>query len=107
LLWGIILWRGVMRQLKWSKNKAGSLNGKVGHVTLFVIAFYPERGYFLASKLPGLNKTILVSSEEAGKRKAEIIYQRYLDFLKGGEWYQEPGARKSQSGLPGKGSSSA
>ena len=78
-----------MRPLKWSKNQAGSLNGKVGHVTLFVIAFYPERGYFLASKLPGLNKIIPVSSEEAGKRKAEVIYQRYFDFLKGAEWYQK------------------
>jgi hypothetical protein len=79
-----------MRQLKWSQNKAGSINGKVGHVTLFVIAYYPDRGYFIAPKLPGLNKTIPVNSEEAGKRKAEVLYQRYLDFLKGAEWYQEP-----------------
>ena len=79
-----------MRQLQWSQNQAGSLNGKIGHVTLFVIAYYPERGYFLAPKLPGLNKTIPVNSDEDGKRKAEVLYQRYLDFLKGAEWYQEP-----------------
>ena len=79
-----------MRQLKWSQNNAGSLNGKVGHVTLFCIAYYPERGYFLAPKLPGLNKTIPVNSEEDGKRKAAVILQRYLDFLKGAAWYQEP-----------------
>jgi hypothetical protein len=79
-----------MRPLKWSQNQAGSLNGKVGHVTLFCIAYYPERGYFLASKLPGVNKTISVNSEEAGKRKAEVLYQRYLDFLNGAHWYQEP-----------------
>jgi hypothetical protein len=79
-----------MRHLKWSKNKAGSLNGKVGHVTLFCIAYYPERGYFLAPKLPGLKKTIPVNSEEAGKRKAEVLYQRCFDFLEGAEWYQEP-----------------
>src|SRR5271157_541318 len=95
-----------VRQLKWSRNSAGSLNGKVGHVTLFIIAFYAERGYFLAPKLPGLNKTIPVNSEEDGKRKAEVLYQRYLDFLRGAEWHQEPRGSKSQSGFPGKGSSS-
>jgi hypothetical protein len=95
-----------VRQLKWSRNSAGSLDGKVGHVKLFVIAFYAERGYFLAPKLPGLNKTIPVNSEEDGKVKAEVLYQRYLNFLKGAEWYQEPIGNKSQSGFSGKGSSS-
>ena len=52
-----------MRQLKWSQNNAGTLNGKVGHVTLFTVAYYPERGYFVAPKLPGLNKIIPVNSE--------------------------------------------
>jgi hypothetical protein len=47
-----------MRQLKWSQNNAGTLNGKVGHLTLFTVAYYPERGYFVAPKLHGLNKTI-------------------------------------------------
>jgi hypothetical protein len=75
-----------MRQLKWSRNQAGTLNGKVGHVTLFTVACYPERGYFVAPKLPGLNKTIPVSSEEEGKGKAEVLYQQYLDFLQGAEW---------------------
>ncbi len=78
-----------MRQLKWSQNTTGTLNGKVGHVTLFTVAYYPERGYFVAPKLPGLNKTIPVNSEEAGKRKAEVLYQRYFDFLKGAEWYRQ------------------
>ena len=78
-----------MRQLEWSQNKAGTLNGKIGHITLFIVAYYPERGYFVAPKLPGLNKTILVNSEEAGKRKAETLYQRYFDFLNGAEWYRE------------------
>jgi hypothetical protein len=77
-----------MRQLKWSKNSAGTLNGKVGHITLFTVAYYPERGYFVAPKLPGLNKTIPVNSEEAGKKKAEELYKRYFDFLEGAEWYQ-------------------
>ena len=75
-----------MRQLKWSQNQAGSLNGKVGDVTLFVVAYHQERGYFVAPKLPGLNKTIPVSSDEEGKRKAEAIYQRYVKFLNGEEW---------------------
>jgi len=78
-----------MRELKWSQDNAGTLNGKVGHVTLFTVAYYPERGYFVAPKLPGLNKTILVNSEEAGKRKAEALYQGYFDFLRGAEWYRE------------------
>jgi len=78
-----------MRQLKWSQNKAGTLNGKVGHITIFTVAYYPERGYFVAPKLPGLNKTIPVKSAEAGKREAEALYQRYFDFLKGAEWYRE------------------
>ncbi len=72
-----------MRQLSWSPNKAGALNGKVGPLTLFTIAYYPERGHFVAPKLPGLNKTIPVSSKEEGKRRAEALYQRYFDFLLG------------------------
>jgi hypothetical protein len=77
-----------MRHLEWSQNKAGTLNGKVGHITLFTVTYYPERGYFVAPKLPGLNKTIPVNSEEAGKREAEAIYQRYFDFLNGAEWLE-------------------
>jgi hypothetical protein len=75
-----------MRQLKWSRNQTGTLNGKVGHVTLFTIAYYPERGHFVAPKLPGLNKTIQVISPEEGKKKAETIYQRYFEFLVGADW---------------------
>ena len=52
-----------MRQLKWSKNKAETLNGKVWHVTLFTVAYYPERWYFVALKLTWLNNTIPVNSE--------------------------------------------
>jgi hypothetical protein len=78
-----------MRQLKWSKNKSGTLNGKVGHITLFTISYYLKRGYFVAPKLPGLNKTIPVNSQEEGKKEAEELYQRYFDFLKGAKWYQE------------------
>ena len=76
----------VMRQLIWSSNQSGTLNGKVGFLTLFTIAYYPERGYFLVPKLPGLNKTIQISSEEKGKNQAEIIYKRYINYLLGGEW---------------------
>jgi hypothetical protein len=86
-----------MRQLKWSQNSAGTLNGKVGHITLFTVAYYPERGYFVAPKLPGLNKTIPVNSEDAGKRKAEVLYQRYFAFLMGAEWYQEHNHSKPTS----------
>jgi hypothetical protein len=76
-----------MRRLQWSQTQAGTLNGKIGHVTLFTIAYYPERGHFVAPKLPGLNKTIQVNSKEEGKMKAEALYQRYFDFMKGAEWY--------------------
>jgi len=75
-----------MRQLKWSRNEVGTLNGKVGHVTLFSVAYYPERGHFVAPKLPGLNKTIQVSSKEDGKKKAEALYQQYINFIMGAEW---------------------
>ena len=75
-----------MRQLKWSQNKTGTLNGKVGQVTLFTVVYYLERGYFVAPKLPGLNKTIPVKSEEEGKMKAESLYKQYIDFLNGAEW---------------------
>ena len=78
-----------MRQIKWSQDKDGTLNGKVGHITLFTVAYYPERGYFIAPKLPGLNKTIPVLSEEAGKKEAEALYQQYFDFLNGAEWNRE------------------
>jgi hypothetical protein len=78
-----------MRQLRWSMNEAGTLNGKVGHLTLFTVAYYPERGHFVAPKLPGLNKTIPVRSKEEGKRKAEALYQRYFNFLNGAEWSRE------------------
>jgi hypothetical protein len=74
-----------MRELRWSRNETGTLNGKVGHLTLFTVAYYPERGHFVAPKLPGLNKTIPVSSTEEGQRKAEALYQWYFDFLKGVE----------------------
>jgi hypothetical protein len=77
---------GIMRQLKWSADKNGTLNGKVGSVTLFVVAYYPERGHFVVPKLPGLNKTIPTISKEEGKIKAESIYHRYIDFLNGAEW---------------------
>ena len=78
-----------MRQLQWSQNQAGTLNGKIGHVTLFTIAYYPERGHFVAPKLPGLNKTVPVKSDEEGIMKAEELYQRYFDFLNGAEWQLE------------------
>ena len=72
-----------MRKLKWSLNEVGTLNGKVGHVTLFTVAYYPERGHFVAPKLPGLNKTIPVNSKEDGKNKAEALYQRYIKLHNG------------------------
>jgi hypothetical protein len=75
-----------MRDLIWSRNQAGTLNGKVGFITMFTIAYYPERGYFLAPKLPGLNKTIQINSEEGGKNQAEVIYKSYINYLLGGEW---------------------
>lgn len=86
-----------MRLLKWSQNKAGTLNGKVGHVTLFTVAYYPERGYFVTPKLPGLSKTIPVNSEEAGKRQAEKLYEGFFDFLKGAEWHSEHGHPEPKS----------
>jgi hypothetical protein len=68
-------------RIGWSLNKQGWA------CTLFTVAYYPARGYFVAPQLPGLNKTIPVSSEEEGKIKAETLYKRYFDFLNGAEWY--------------------
>jgi hypothetical protein len=78
-----------MRQLKWSRIKAGTLNAKVGHITPFTVGYYPKRGYVVDPKLPGLIKTIPVNSEEAAKRRAAALYRLYFDFLKGVEWYRE------------------
>jgi hypothetical protein len=75
-----------MRQLTWSQDQNGTLNGKAGQITLFAVAYYPERGHFVAPKLPGLNKTIPVRSREEGKMHSELLYHRYFDFLKGAEW---------------------
>ena len=75
-----------MRQLTWSQDQNGTLNGKAGQITLFAVAYYPERGHFVAPKLPGLNKTIPVRSREEGKMQSESLYHRYFDFLKGAEW---------------------
>ena len=75
-----------MGELIWSRNQDGTINGKVGFLTLFIIAYYPERGYVLAPKLPGPNKTIKISTEEEGKNQAEAIYRRYVSYLFGWEW---------------------
>jgi hypothetical protein len=75
-----------MRELIWSRNKAGTLNGKVGFITLFTISYSPEHSYFLVPKLPGLDKTIHINCEEEGKGMAKVIYRRYVNFLLGAEW---------------------
>jgi hypothetical protein len=72
-----------MRSLLCSRNKVGNLNGKVGHITMFCVSYHPERHYFVTPKLPGLNKTITVSSEEEGCLMASKMYRNYLDFLNG------------------------
>jgi hypothetical protein len=72
-----------MRPLKWSRNKAGNLNGKVGHITMFCVSYHPDRRYFVTPKLPGLNKTINVLSESEGYELALQMYKDYLDFLLG------------------------
>jgi hypothetical protein len=72
-----------MRPIKWSRNKVGNLNGKVGYITMFCVSYHPERRYFITPKLPGLNKTINVSSELEGCQVASKMYKDYLDFLIG------------------------
>jgi hypothetical protein len=65
-----------MRQLKWSKNTAGTLNGKVGHVTLYTVAYYPERWYFVAPKLPGLTRLSwsTMKKQAKGGQRHSIYY---------------------------------
>jgi hypothetical protein len=72
-----------MRPLRWSRNKVGNLNGKVGPITLFCVSYHPERRYFITPKLPGLNKTIDVLSELEGCQVASKMYENYVDFLTG------------------------
>lgn len=48
-------------------------------LTLSTGACYLGQGYLVAPQLLGLNKTIPANYEEAGKRKAEALYQRYFD----------------------------
>lgn len=75
-----------MRSLTWSRNKVGNLNGKVGHITLFCVSYHPDRCYFVSPKLPGLNKTITVSSEEEGCLVASRMYKNYIKFLNGAKY---------------------
>ncbi len=79
----------VMRQLKWSSDKKQNHNGKIGPVTMFTVAYHTgEQCYKLVPKLPGLNRAIKVDSIEEGKKLAETLYKKYLDFLLGAEWFE-------------------
>lgn len=76
-----------MRELKWSVDSKNNFNGKVGHLTLFVIAWHSGwNTYILIPKLPGLNKAYKVASVIAGKRQANRLYINYVGFLTGAKW---------------------
>gem|GEM_PF-6070331 len=69
-------------RLKWSRDQKGNVNGKRGPYTLFVVSYYPERGFFVAPKLPGL-KTFDVKSIPEGQQAAEAMWRNYLGVLNG------------------------
>jgi hypothetical protein len=62
-----------MKPLQWSRMQSGVWNGKVGSVTLMVVALHPERGWFVSPKLPGL-KTVNVGSEQEGQIVADKLW---------------------------------
>jgi hypothetical protein len=66
------------KPLTWSQDGHGAWNGKVGPVTMFCVAYYAARGWFVAPKLPGLNKTVAVGSQEEGQTLAEKLYRQWL-----------------------------
>jgi hypothetical protein len=69
-------------KLHWSRDQKGNYNGKRGPYTLFVVSYYPERGVFVAPKLPGLG-TVPVSSLNEGRETAEALWESYLWVLNG------------------------
>ena len=71
------------RPLAWSRMQSRVLNGKVGRLTLFTVAYHTgENRFFVSPKLPGL-KPSPVGSETQGMRVAEETYHRYLNYLLG------------------------
>jgi len=46
------------------------------------VSYYPERGFFVAPKLPGL-KTFDVKSIPEGQQAAEAMWRNYLGVLNG------------------------
>jgi hypothetical protein len=57
--------------------KNGTWNGKIKSITMITVAWYDDRGWFVAPKLPGL-QTINVRSAQAGRRQADNLW---------GEWF--------------------
>ena len=78
-----------MRQLKWSTDQRQNHNGKIGPVTMFTVSYNTgEQCHLLMPKLPALNRAIKVWSIKEGKKLAEMLYKKYVDFLLGAEWFE-------------------
>ncbi len=79
-----------MLPLKWSRMESGNLNGKVGPVTLFTVNWHTGvRRWFVASKLPGLNRPIPATAESHGMMVAEECWRQYQKFLAGAIPWEE------------------
>jgi hypothetical protein len=65
-----------MKPLEWSRMQSGVWNGKVGAITLMTVALHPERGWFVAPKLPGL-RTVDVADLEEGRQVANKLWARW------------------------------
>lgn len=69
-----------MKLLQWSQNQVGNYNGKVGVLTLFVVAYHTgENRWMLLPKLPGF-KSVPVGSILEGQRRAAALYQSFMDI---------------------------
>lgn len=70
-----------MRPLAWSRNGQGNWNGKVGPLTLFVVAWHTGRRQWLViSKLPG-GKTKAVGGVAEGQALAGELWERFLELV--------------------------
>ena len=63
--------------------QSGTLNGKVGGLTMLTVAYHTgEKRYIVSPKIPP-GRAIPVTSEEEGKRVAEYMYHKFANFLMG------------------------
>ena len=69
--------------LKWTRMQSGTLNGKIGNLTLVTVAYHTgDRRFFVSSKMPG-GRTFPVNSETEGIHVAENVYSKFVALIVG------------------------